>query len=537
MRAAVVMLALVAPSVALAQAPALVRVTEVVGGRAYLVPGENAGVGKGTVVVIRGKRFVVKSASSAFAVVEIGDATVREGDRGQAAATATAGGKTAARETPVPLERFAGVWTEPRWPSAAQKPRPVPLGGVAGGAVQLELIGQSMLYVPKDANVAGHVAVEARLSAEPWRDRPFGVDADALATYYLEANVGPVTEAEPNATVRELRLRYGPAVDPFAALGRLRWAARSVGMLDGIRLRTPSFAGGFTLAGFGGFVPNVVTDAPATDAARFGAELAWDRPGAHADVVAYGSTFGGSVDERRLAVTLDATPGPFILDARAELGLFDADNPWGLSTLELMGAGAGAGVRAGPWRLDLRFDLRQPERSRWLASLLPQSYLCPAQPAGTACDTGLKLRLAGTATAGYESTRLVVTAGGTAVGGDGDATESSVFADVRLLGLLGAGRLGVGGAVTQGSFLDQRTLRVEVGAALARGAVDLDLYWRGSILDYTAATSSYWEHRVGLDAALSAGPRTDLVFTVEGMTGAEVDALTFLATAVWRPLP
>ena len=65
----------------------------------------------------------------------------------------------------------------------------------------------------------------------------------------------------------------------------------------------------------------------------------------------------------------------------------------------------------------------------------------------------------------------------------------------------------------------------------------MDVYWRGTTLDYIAATTTYLEHRVGVDAALSAGPRTDVVVTVEGITGAEIDALTILATFVWRPLP
>jgi hypothetical protein len=153
------------------------------------------------------------------------------------------------------------------------------------------------------------------------------------------------------------------------------------------------------------------------------------------------------------------------------------------------------------------------------------------------CDPGRKLRLAATATVGVDLPHLSLTAGGTTVGDDGAATENSAFGDLRLLGLAGRGRLGLGLSATKGSFLDQRALRVELGSSFARGAVDLDVYWRGAQLDYQAATSTYLEHRVGLDAALTGGPRTDVVFTVEGQTGAEVDALTFLATLVWRPLP
>lgn len=532
---ALVLVALFLPTAAGAEV--VVRVGEVVGDRAYLLPGESAGVVTGTVITLRGRRFTVKAASSAYAVIDIGDAPVREGDRGQAAPKAAAPSGAAARAAPVPLERYAGVWPEPHWPSAAQKPRFVSLGGGEARAVKLAIMGQSLVYLPSGGTVAGHLEIGARLSAEPWRGVPLGFDADASATGYLEGNVGAVSGAEPSATVRELRLRYGTEVDPFAALGRLRWAARTLGMLDGLRLRTPSFAGGFTLAAFGGLVPDAVTDAISTDAKRFGAELAWDRPAVHLDAAAWGSIFGGSIDERRLAVTADVTPGPLVFDARAELGLFDKDNPWGLSQLELLGAGAGAGLRAGPWRVDLRFDLRQPERSRWLAALLPASYLCPAQPSSDACDPGRKFRLFGSAAAGYQSADLALTAGGALVGGDGDETERSVFIDARLGGLFGRGRIGLGGALTQGSLVDQRTLRVELGGAVVPGAVDLDVYWRGTTLDYLAATTTYLEHRVGVDAALSAGPRTDVVVTVEGMTGAEVDALTILATFVWRPLP
>jgi hypothetical protein len=523
---------MLAPAAGLADTRVAVRVVEVAGGRAYLEPGAGAGLQRGSVVRLRGKRFTVLAVTAAHAVVDAGDTPLAAGDRGDADAAA-AGEARAGRPQPEPLSRYAGQWPEPRWPAAAQKPRFVPLGAAAGAAVQLTLGAQSYVLVPRagTGDVTGHIALDGQLHVEPWRALPLGLDADAAALVWLSGSLAPVAGAQPNADVRELRLRYGDARDPFAALGRLRWAARSVGLLDGVRLRTPAVAG-LSLAAFGGFVPDVVSGRPATDAARFGAELAFDTRALHATLTGWGSTFGGAVDERHLAAAADASVGPLRFDALAELGLFDADNPWGMAQLALVAASAGAALHAGPWRADLRAELRQPERSRYLASILPAGYLCSGVP-DDAC--GSQLRLGVTGGAGFSAGHLALDAGGSFVGGYGDATEATVFGDALLRRLFGHGRLGVEVSATNGSFLDERALRVDAGVTFI--TLDVGAHWRGAMLDYTAATATRTEHRVGVDAVWSQAHDPELGLSIEGATGADVDALVILATVIWRPLP
>ena len=77
--------------------------------------------------------------------------------------------------------------------------------------------------------------------------------------------------------VRAAQLRYGDACDPQLAIGRLRYAASSVGMLDGARARIRT--GKLEVGAFGGLVPDPISGKPDTGASRFGAEVAYDDPG------------------------------------------------------------------------------------------------------------------------------------------------------------------------------------------------------------------------------------------------------------------
>jgi hypothetical protein len=522
-----------------------VTVVQIAGGRAYLEPGAQAGLAPGAEVELRGRRFKVLAVTATHAAIDPADARLAEGDRGVALVTAAAAAPAAPLPAPEPLSRWAGQWRDPTWPSERQTPKPAPLGPMAPpGALHLVLVGQAIADLPDSGPASGHLALEARGSWEPWADKPFGVDADAAALLWLQDELGPVAGVQQALRVAELRLRYGSGADPFLALGRMRWAARTVGLLDGVRVRSPA-RHGFSVAAFGGFVPDVVTGRPATDASRFGAEVTWAAPAAaaqpRASLTAYASSFGGSLDERRVTALFDAAPGPFLVAGRAELSLFDADNPWGASTLELTGAGADASYRAGGWHSGAHLDLRQPERSRYLASLLPQGWQCTAQPQAPGvpepCDGDRNYRLWGAADAGWQSSTLAISAGVAAIVDRGDVAERSAFADVRALRVLGRGHVGLGVLGVHGTFLDQMALRLEAGAVLLHDQLDVSVYWRGAQLSYAGAVEDLLENRVGLDAALALGPRLDLVVTLEGTTGSDMSGLVGLATCVWRPLP
>ena len=61
-----------------------VKVVEIAGGRAYLAPGQAAGVGLGSVVVFRNRRYRVVGATDSNAVVEMNARELRVGMSGRA---------------------------------------------------------------------------------------------------------------------------------------------------------------------------------------------------------------------------------------------------------------------------------------------------------------------------------------------------------------------------------------------------------------------------------------------------------------------
>ena len=540
-----------------------VRVVEVAGGRAYIEPGEEAGLRAGQNVRFRKRRFRIAGVTRANAVIELGDTRLRTGDRGRARVVL----REAAQglEPPPPLSVYRNQWGEATRPASRQNPKAVPLGGPMGapGRYRLVVQGGVVSFLPlgddpvrpqnPQANSLTRLSLGARLQAQPWRETPFGFDADVAVSKWLGNGLsrGLGADSRPLVRVRELRLRYGDAREPMAGLGRLRYAASTVGLLDGVRVQTP-FYGKWRVAGFGGFVPDLLSGRPAFDAARFGvettyhdAESAWRTL---VNVVAQGSLFDGRLDERRLSSYVRMFRGPLAMMAHGELSMFDDDNPWGASPVQLSAAGVNASVRMGPMRASARFDVRTPERSYWLASLLPQSWLCtstplpppnPADPNPTVepCNGNSDMRRMGAVDIGYERGRMAVTAGAATVGvSSGEDFETvSVFADARALEVLGRGRVELGVLGSRGAFLDTVATRVGGGAAVGHG-VDVSLYYRPALLRYQASVDDIYEHRFGADVLYTPRPVLDLALTLEGVAGADAPAVGMFATAVWRPL-
>jgi hypothetical protein len=536
-----------------------VRVLELAGGRAYITPGEDAGLRAGQDVIIDGRRYRVVAVESDHAVIDVGDRRLREGERGRAKVSVRSATGSPLPPT-VPLSEFEGQWTPPVRPAEQQNPQRVPLGAGGSGRYRVTLLAGAASVFPfvDEAEPVTHATLGARVHAEPWQETPFSFDADAAVSLWLgedldqDQSTGTAAlgaKSRPLVRVRELALYYGDAAAPLmAGLGRLRYAASTVGLLDGVRLASPSF-GNVRVAAFGGVVPDALDGKPKDDHRRFGLEAIYHAPRSDwqpfVSVVAHGSQFDGELDERRLSSYVSAFHGPMAMTAYAELSMFDEDNPWGAEQVELTAAGIDASLRAGGTsntRYGLRLDMRTPERSYWLASLLPQSWLCTAvpQPVGSPlpepCNGFRDVRYAAAADVRIDRGRLALSGGATLISvSSGDPVEAvSLFADARMLELMGRYRGNLGLYATHAAFLDSVALQASAGGPMLADGVDLSLFYRPALLLYSASVEPILDHRYGLDMVYTPTPQLDIALTVEGMTSADVAGVGAFATAVWR---
>jgi hypothetical protein len=536
-----------------------VRVLELAGGRAYITPGEGAGLRVGQDVVIDGRRYRVVAVESDHAVIDIGDRRLREGERGRAQVSLRSATGSPLPPT-VPLSEFEGQWTKPVRPAEQQTPQRVPLGGGGGGSgrfrVTLLAGAASVFPLVDEAEPVTHATLGARVHAEPWQETPFSIDADVAVALWLgedleqDQSTGTAAlgaKSRPLVRVRELAAYYGDAASPLmAGLGRLRYAASTVGLLDGVRLASPSF-GNVRVAAFGGVVPDALDGEPTPDHRRFGLEAFYHAPRSawqpFVSVVAHGSQFDGELDERRLSSYVSAFRGPMAMTAYAELSMFDEDNPWGAEQIELTAAGVDASLRAGGTsntRYGLRLDMRTPERSYWLDSLLPRGWLCAPSPRapGTAepCNGFRDVRYAAAADVRIDRGRMALSGGATVISvSSGDPIEVvSLFADARMLELLGSYRGNLGLYATHAAFLDSVSLHASAGGPMLADGLDLSLFYRPALLLYSASVEPILDHRYGLDVVYTPTPQLDVALTLEGMTSADVAGVGAFATAVWR---
>ncbi|WP_045118421.1 hypothetical protein [Haliangium ochraceum] len=527
-----------------------IRVVEVAGGRAYIQPGEGAGVRLGQNVRIGGRRYRVVAVESDYAVIDLGDRTLREGDRGRTRVSIRAMTGSPLPPT-VPLSDFEGQWRPATPPALAENPERVPLGPTgAGGNYRLVVFGGAAAFVPlvDEAEPVVYGTLGGRMHAEPWRELPLSFDADVAVSLWLgqglDSDIG--ADSRPLINVRELAAYYGDDTTPIGVgLGRLRYAASTLGLLDGVRLSSPSF-GNVRVSAFGGVVPNPLDGSLDFDHRRFGVEATYYAPKASwqpmLSVVAHGSMFDGQLDERRVSATASSFFGPVAASAYGEVSMFDEDNPWRNEQIELTAAGVDASVRFGKARLGARLDTRMPERSYWLASLLPGAWLCTPWPdspdVDEACNGSRDARHSAALDAQYDLGRLLLSAGGTVVSLSSDDTIEAVtgFADARLLEIFDRYRTELGVYAAHTDFLDTAAVRAGFGGPMPLvDALDFSLYYRPAILRYSAAIDDKLDHRVGLDTLYTASPRLDVAFTVEAAAGDDILALAAFATAVWRP--
>ena len=360
-----------------------VTVVEVGGGNAYLQPGARASVRRGSHVTIDRHEYTVTSSTTAFAVIELGNtAPPREQAHGIASTISDTDEQAKQLPPPRPLEELRDQWAAWQPPADSQHPTPVPLGlpdrnhrydlmvyGYAGGLQSLDSRGGG--YLRAEVGMRAHV--------EPLAQYPLALDIDGSAQHWFGAGIYDRAGTRPTLRVRELQLGYGDRTRYFAGLGRIRYAAATLGPLDGLRVQAP-LGGGLSVAAFGGLLSDPTDGGLRTDSQRFGTEVALSKPETYlrpeAALVVNGSTYDGRLDERRVSAVAAIYPAQSRIGTYAELSAFDKDNPWGVNPLELTAAGVDARTNVGVLQLGAHADMRQQERSRYIAAFLPPSWFC-----------------------------------------------------------------------------------------------------------------------------------------------------------------
>lgn len=335
-----------------------VTVAEIAGTKAYLRPGASAGVRRGSKVVFDRHEYEVVLATASYAIVDLDRHPLREEQKGRATVTEEREEQAAPLKRPRPMAAFDGVWPPADAPADAQRPRPVPLGETARDRrfdVRFTTVAGAVLPLGSRGRFLGRGELVARVHAEPF-SAPVAFDLDASLQQWIgpgvDARAG--SQARPLVRVRELLVGYGAAPGFYGGIGRMRYAASTLGALDGARVRT-GLGAGFSVGAFGGMLPNPLSAAPSLAAARFGVEATYSAPEAgarpEAALVAHGSTFDGRLDERRLSGVFALFPGSSRFGGHFELSSFESGNPWNAAPLELTAGGVDASVRSGAFEV------------------------------------------------------------------------------------------------------------------------------------------------------------------------------------------
>jgi len=523
-----------------------VQVVEVAGGRAYLSTGGERQVRVGDQVRIAGAAYPVVAQNSKNIAVALGPRRLERGQRGFVLVHAAATETFRTRAVPRPLAVFAGQWRAPALPAESQTPRFVPLGAMSDArrnraAFQLDYQRIEPLSGP--AAAIGRTRLRALLHAE-LSGLPVTFDADGFAEFWQAKDLAarPQNASRPVFTLRQLELGYrGDTVQ--GAIGRLRYASSTLGMLDGARV-SANLSDDWAVAAFGGTLANPLDGSLASDASRFGAELAWQdqqaaaRP--RASLTFDGSQYRGRSDERRILGLVEAYPDFGRLGARAEVSFFDADNPWATATSELTALAADASFRIGSLRLGAALDLRRPERSLWLAAYLPPGYFCVSRPVAGGGATepciGTDLRYGGVLNAAWEATSWTLDAGATfTTTRPAVAEQSTGFLHFQRRDLFGALRLDAGASASRGSIIESVALDVGAGLSLGQDSTDVSLYYRPSLARYGADADAFIEHAVGSRLWWALSSVFDLTGSCELVTGRDVDVLLLQLGAAWTP--
>ncbi|MEY4543953.1 MAG: hypothetical protein RL685_148 [Pseudomonadota bacterium] len=523
-----------------------VRVVEVAGGRAYLAPGAEQHVRVGDRVRIGSAEYVVVARNSKTFAIDPGQRRLTPGQRGFVRVRVAAAETFASRERPRPLTAFAPHWRAPRLPAESQTPRFVPLGTLSDARrsrLVLQVDHQRIEPLSGQAASISRTRLRARLHAE-LSALPLTLDADGVSELWQADDLAerPGNAARPSLQLRQLELGYrGEVVQ--GALGRLRYASSTLGMLDGGRV-SARLGSDFSVAAFGGTLPGALDGSYASDASRYGTELTWQPSAAaarpRASLTLHGSSYQGRSDERRISGLVEAYPELGRLGAHAQVSLYDAENPWAAATTELSSAGVDASVQLDDVRLGAAFDARRPERSLWLAAFLPAGYFCAQRPiAGAAAVEpclGGDLRYSALLNAAWLGSNWTLDAATTlTTTRPAVAEQMTAFLHFERRDLFGALRLDAGASASHGSVLDSAALELGSGVRLGEETGDASLYYRPSVLRYRADADPFLEHGFGGRFWGALAPQLDLSGAAELVTGRDVDVLLLQLGLAWTP--
>jgi hypothetical protein len=536
------------------RAPTVVAVTvvELAGRQAYLRPGAGAGIRRSAKVVINRKEYAVVQTTDTYSMIEVGENPPHEQDKGQVLVVGEEDDKTVELPKPRPLSTWVHAWPEAEAPANSQSPRFVPLGGGAlrdrRFDVRLSAAAGALLPIGQRGTSITRTELNARIHAEPFESVAFDLDLSLQRWFAADLDARAGSHARSAVYVRELLARYANG-GIYGGIGRMRYAASTLGTLDGARVRA-TVADGLSIGAFGGLLPDPVNGAPSLDAQRFGVETIYSRPDTNlrpeAALVLHGSTFEGKLDERRISGVVALYPGLARFGGHFEVSQFDTQNRWNAHAIELTAAGLDASVRVGLFQLGGRFDVRQPERSRWLASFLPASWFCRTVPlpAGSPpgpepCDGSGGTRANGALNAGVEIDRVSLAVGVTTTGDLGQVGPgvhmTAGFASARMVRIAKGLRMEASGSYSRATYLNMFGVSAGPGLTVLSDALDLSVYYRRTTLEYRSLPTSLVQQGAGGTVMLF--PSSAVLFTMqsEAIFGDDAKALMVLGTVMWRP--
>jgi hypothetical protein len=523
-----------------------IKVVDIAGGRAYLSPGEAAGVRVGSIVVLRDHRYRVVAVTAKHAVIEMKGRELRVGMTGRAEGKVERSAE-GSLPRPKPLSAYEDQWREPVLPATKQTPEYVPLGNYSDGtridlALSTDVGGTVALG---DGESFGRAGLRARLHAEPF-EQPVFFDIDLAGQSWFGGNIAnrPGASSRPVVAVRELQFGYGTLQSAQVALGRLPFVAVGVGQLDGLRVRSPAWAG-FSIGAFGGTVPDPLDNLPTLDTTRFGVQLAYQNESLDAQpfvgLSVHGSTFMGEIDERRLNLEFDVFPGAARVSGHFELSMHDELNVWQAPRFEVSAAGLDASFRVGLFQLTGRFDMRLPERSLWLTTYLPLGYLCNTEPASSVgneivCVDSNDARYFGGLDASFLFPRVAFHAGANLVHSQtaADFEQLAGYLQVRVLRIADIAWTDFSVAAYARSFVSDYAARIAGGVDIGRIA-ELSAYYRVSLNQYDADPDGWLQHSAGGNLYFGLGHDLDLGLRVDGIFGEDVSVLVLGSNLTWRP--
>ena len=365
------------------------RVVDLSADVAYVEPGAAAGIEAGQFATFGQKRFWITSTNAKYARLALEGQPLALGAQGSVRVLPGELRERGLLRADADPSVNTGQWPRPTLPAQHATVRPVPLGPLRrDGRTELALIERTTAVVPLDGEGTsqGHTELRARLATQPFATLPLALRADASWLWYWNQNdlLGPRSPWQ----VRELELRYGDPLSGIVRAGRLRSAAPTIGAVDGVRAQT-GYLGPLAIGGFGGFAPTTLDEQLDLDSTHFGADVQLADPGSqlapYAALVAHATTFGGDLDQRRLALFTRLAPGPLRMAGGLELALWEEPNPFAAERLEISFAHADAQLRLGRFDAGARFSTFLPEQSRALAAEVALVQLCNTAPDNETC--------------------------------------------------------------------------------------------------------------------------------------------------------